>query len=455
MIIKRKINNSYGFSLITALIGLSLVTLTISYMVSLSKNATLTTASTRTTTLLELEKKRIASVLTDNDICKLNTAFGGKPPLRSNINEIVIGMGGLGPIRLITSLDQPDPAFPTVISKRINRYHNGILTVASIHTKAIIDPSDPLMGTSRGYYLQINYSDTASVNPNERINYTGRNNASIIIPMYMKLDGSGNVEECYALTLNSEIDKAINASCSPDPIGAPVCLDNNKNSLLTKNADGSNIDCQHSVTFNNVPVPDLLKCDSTPISMVPSKSTLLNNWKIVGRIINFSSSDCSGISSQCLADESSFDFLGSNLSCGFAGGHPKDSPCAPGQILYHSAGSNTVCTTVTCPLSETFIQRIDPTGATCYKAPTTTCASDEYVKIFNENGSDVCAKLPVMSGACGPDEYGKSLIRDNATQNGTVSCSPYFKEKRCGPTVLPNRFATSFGPSLTVACQSF
>jgi len=442
-------SNNLGFSLITAIIALAGVTATTAYLISLSKNASVVSATAKSTTYLEAERSRISAALSNNNTCILDANFGGgQPAIRASITS------------LYTAVPPAAPAAQPLLITQGGEYYNKTLRIDSIQLRAAVASSPGVIGdingadvgTDKGYILQINYLDTSP--NNGRSSFIGKKQSVINIPMYMKVV-AGNVVECYSLGQNNNIDQAIRATCSPAS-GAST-----KVSLKNLNS-GNEADCEHSVIFTDPsPAVDTTTCTSTAAS-APSTSTSLSGWDLtpgtpstLGAKITIPGTKCSGIDTPTCstAGQSSYSITDNIPACSYAGGI-RDGACSSGQLLYHNSGTSTTCTTVNCPAAHSFINTITSAGASCFTAPTTTCGPNQYVKIFNSTGSDVCGILPTMSGTCGVGSFGISITRDNATANGTLNCAAYSKAKAC-PSPNAYTFATALGASSTATCASF
>jgi hypothetical protein len=425
-------SNNLGFSVITAIVALAAMTATTAYLMNISKNATLVSASAKATIYIESERSRISTALADNNTCMRVGNFSGQPPVRGSIASLLSANGS-------TLVAQNAEYFDKTL--RVER----IQTRLAVATDLGVDPAD--IGTARGYVLQIDYLDTTA--NNMRSAFTGKKQSIIIIPMYMKVVAS-DVVECFTLAQNSKVNTAIRDSCSP------ASLASTKNSLLDLTGSVAS-DCKHSLTFaTSAATGDNTVCNSTPSNSAPSTFTALSGWDLVATssAIDVPTTKCKGIATSCsTVEQSAYTISGSTASCSYAGG-ARDGACGAGQILYHSSGTGTTCTTISCPGAHSFVRSVAPAGATCFTAPATTCGTNEYVKIFNETGGDVCGILPTMSGNCAAGSYGVSVTRDNATANGTLNCSAYTKTKACA-TPARYTFATAFGASTTASCTTF
>ncbi len=398
-----------------ALFALSIITGGSVYIMNLNKQSKVESAMSRSTTLVELEKKRIATILGDNNTCKLAGNFGGQVPVRASINNLVNSSGN---------------KFVELSGTSFNK----LLTVTSISSRLAIasDPNASDIGTDKGYILTIKYSDT-TLN-NTRNAYTGKKSSIIEIPMYMKL-AAGNVIDCYSLSQNNNVNLAIRAACSPASPGTT------KKSLLNIGATTES-DCEHTINFDP-PAGTFTSCNSTATGSVPSKTEALSGWDLVGNKMTFPLTKCSGIATNCpTPNTNSYGINASSSLCSYPGGS-RDGACGAGQILYHTSGSTTSCVTVNCNNAFEFVQSINSGSTTCFKAPATTCPANQYVSVFNNGAPDTCTILPAWSGSCAASNFGSSVTRASATSNGTLNCSPYNKSKVC-PAPSTTTFVSQF-----------
>ena len=401
-----------------ALFALSIITGGSVYIMNLNKQTKVESAMSRSTTLVELEKKRIATILGDNNTCKLAGNFGGQVPVRASINNLVNSSGNK-------------------FVELSGTYFNKLLTVTSISSRLAIasDPNASEIGTDKGYILTIKYSD--STLNNTRNAYTGKKSSIIEIPMYMKL-AAGLVSECYSLSQNNNVNMAIRAACSPASPGTT------KKSLLNIGTTTES-DCEHTINFDP-PAGTFTSCNSTATGSVPSKTEALSGWDLVGNKITIPLSKCSGIATNCpTLNTNSYGINASSSLCSYPGGS-RDGACGAGQILYHTSGSTTSCVTVNCSNAFEFVQSINSGSTICFKAPATTCPANQYVSVFNNGAPDTCTILPAWSGSCAASNFGSSVTRATATSNGTLNCSPYNKSKVCpapSTTTFVNQFTAT------------
>jgi hypothetical protein len=424
-------NTEKGFSIVMALVALALVASGTSYIIGLNKNSKVQSAMVRSTSFTELEKRRISTVLANNDTCKLAVNFGNgsTSPIQGNIAALyatptvtLIARGGLYYKSDITAT-------------------GGVLKISNIQTR--VDPTTAFPGTSKQYELVIDYSDPTA----GRSTFAGKRSTQIRIPMYMQVVG-GFVVDCYAMSGNTDVNNVINASCSPQ-ISSTV-----KNSNLTITGTTVN-DCQHNMTF----VTGNTSTDCPQTLTVPSQTTFLNGFDLNSGTgtVDYPITRCSGFNGgtgACAANQTAYAMSSSALQCAFTGGIRDPSTCSAGQIIYHSSGTTYSCVTVNCTNPFEFVQSISSAATTCYAAPSTICGANQYVYQFNASGTDQCAILPTFSGNCAASNYGISITRATTTSGGVLNCSAYNMAKPCSPS-NSTTFMTGIGATGTAVCTSF
>lgn len=407
--------NNNGFSIVIVLASISVVVGLSYYVMGLNRNSKVQSAMVKNTSFVELERRRISAVLSDNETCKTAANFGGQSAIRVGITS------------LNTLTNQP---LVTVNTK----YYNDTLTLSSIQTR--INPDSPFPGTSKQYEVVLNYLDSST----GRNAYIGKKQTLIRIPMFMNVVG-GLVSECYAITENNEIDIAIKDSCSPVTPAANI------NSYVNT-ANGSAIECQRNVGF--------AAGSSTDCPLTPTRTTALGGFdqNISNGTVTYNTSRCTGITAACPAGQTAHAIVDSNIQCDDVGSARDPVTCSPGEMLYHSGGTSTSCVSADCTVPLEFVQSMNSTSETCYSAPATTCPPNQYVYIFDKNGTDQCKILPAMSGSCAPSNYGDSITRATTTVNGTLNCSAYNKAKSCG-SPSPTTYMTGTNASGAASCSAF
>lgn len=417
MKIRSLLSNS-GYSLIFALVALATITGTTAYLLDIKQTDVKQSSKARAVSLVELERSRISAALSDNTTCM--EVFGGQARLRGDI----------------LNLSTTAPA-ATIIAKT-GKYYNEILTVSLITTRVANAGEFPgilTAGTDKNYVLEIRYFDATA----GHTVYTGKPASFIYIPMYMK---GSPVTECYALAQNSEINLAIKDSCSP---GTAATL---KNSLLGSTGT-IGTDCTHTATFAAAAPENTTCMDDT---IVPTQTNALIGFDLIPgtKAVDVPASKCVGIATACAAFSSSiWRITNSSALCGTPG-IDRANPCGPGQVLYKNGASNYTCITVSCPAADFFVREVNSAGAVCFEAPTTTCGPNQYVKDYNAAGVGTCAPLPIMSGTCGGNDFGSSLTRASAGNNGSLNCAPVLA-KQCSTPARTN-FATHFNDITTADC---
>lgn len=411
-------NSQSGFSIVMAIISLAIIAGGTTYIININKQNKVQEAHARSTTFTELEKRRISAVLSNATTCRRTLNFGQQVP---NVTKTSLVTG-----------DQTVPAKVLVSSvPGSNQYFNKVLTLTSIRLSA---PNPAITG--KNYELILTYIPNAQ----QKIEFTGNMQTVIRIPMYVKI-ANGIVDDCYALTENSNIDQVITASCSPDTLANSNA--NNKSTLTYDN--GVAASCKNDTIFEDAPNSKTTCADTI----------LFKGFGLAGNTLTFPTTTfCSGLiapangSTSCSSGQSIYKVTASNVGCGYAGADLKDADaksamCSAGQILWRNAGGDTACVNVSCTGSSDFVQTVSASGTTCYSAPTTTCGPDQYVSKFNADGTYVCSDLPVLSTGANCDGvtyYGYAIVRATSTAGGELKCAAYTKTKNC-PTPTSTTFA--------------
>lgn len=423
---KRDHNNQNGFSIVMVISALALVAAGTAYIIDINKNNKNVAARSRSTSVAETERRRIAGILSSSETCKLTGNFGGQDAIRPDISQLIVSA---------------TPAVIPLVQKNAS-YFAGILKLTNISTW------QKTPGSAKGYELILDYSDPTDTVLHKHGAFVGKPHTQIRIPMYMKLAGTpAKVVDCYAISENSELDTAIQNACSPDPLIPSA----NKASVLNKTTEGNIAQCQQNVitdtnystsyssnpyttcVTNTPPTPDYKFMSGVNISQV-------NTATDVGTSIQFQASSLCGnilgvgaASAQaCTLDQRTWKMNNNTLSCEDPGAapSPRDSDagsplCAAGNLLFHKSASSTSCVNLTCPTANDFFQKLSAVDGTvsCYPVKTKNCDPGQYISGFDGTGTPSCKDLPVVSGTCGT-QYGTAVSRTTAAgANGNLTCS--------------------------------
>lgn len=408
----RKIfNSNSGVSIVMVVVALAGVSAGTLYIMDLNKNAKTQFAQARSTSYAEMERRRIGAILGEKTTCSLSNNFGV-----GTKNVIQNDLAGL-----YTS----DNA--TIFLAKNSTLYNGALTVSNIRTR--VNPSAASLGLtgSKAYELVVTYIPGKS-----KAFGTGRGTVVVRVPMYMKVDGSSNVTDCYAMVGNTNVDTAIAASCSPGT-AADV-----KTSYTTATSASTVSDCNHNMNFASGTVTDCPTVGTNPTQ------TVLRGFSLASNVLSYPSLNCTTAmtgAGSCTTDMGAYNISASSPVCAYPGG-TRDGACASGQILWHTSGTTTACVTVNCVSTYQFVQTVNAGGTTCFEAPATTCPAGQYVYQFNPDGTDQCRILPVVSGTCAASAFGTSITRATGTSGGTLNCTAYNMAKAC-PSPSSSHFVTS------------
>lgn len=413
--LERILKSNAGVSIVMVVVALAGVSAGTLYIMDLNKNAKTQFAQARSTSYAEMERRRIGAILGEKTTCILSNNFGV-----GTKNVIQNDLSGL-----YTS----DNA--TIFLAKNATLYNGALTVSNIRTR--VNPSAASMGLtgSKAYELVVTYVPGKS-----KTFGTGRGTVVVRVPMYMKVDGSSNVTDCYAMVGNTNVDTAIAASCSP---GAAADV---KTSFTTATSASTVSDCNHNMNFASGTVTDC------PTVGTNATQTVLRGFSLASNVLSYPSLNCTTAmtgAGSCTTDMGAYNINASAPECSYPGGS-RDAGvgiCAAGQILWHTSGTTTACVTVNCVPTYQFVQTVNAGGTTCFEAPATTCPAGQYVYQFNPDGTDQCRILPVFSGTCAASWFGTSITRATTTSGGTLNCTAYNKTKACSAPSSTN-FVTSF-----------
>jgi hypothetical protein len=439
-----KINNQFGFSMVMVLMSFAIIAGITNVIIELSKNNKKENAVARMSAFTEAERRRVSTLLADNQLCRLPANFGNQNPIRAaaTLTELrtKIPQGGPPPFG-------PGPVF----LRTTDTYYNNILRLDSMRTQVRANAVP-----EKRFELVLEYLNLAT-----EMNHAGRVRTTIVIPMYMRVV-AGNVTDCYALTENDQIQDVVTASCSPGAMTTNAI----KNSNLITGAAAPNIahECQHNATFA-VPATNESDCPSTP-GVLGRTTALARFYKdpLTGALsfpINMSliapGGDCRGITASagtmtCPVGQHIFDINAGILQCAIIGSARDPVTCTPGQLIYKFGGPGTLCLTVNCNASPYhFVSSISGGVLTCYRAASTTCALGEYVYQYTLGGGDLCKPLPAISKTCPPSWFGQSVVRGGAAlPGGNFNCGFVNKSKLCAPN-SPTTFMNSFTPTGTAA----
>jgi hypothetical protein len=419
------LKNQIGASIILISVAIAIVGAGTAVIYNMTKDNTVSAAKSKTTTLMELEKRRISGILSNNEICKLATNLGGKPDVQASIAELKAN-----------ALGQRLVAIGDVIFNRQLRVTN----IATVIKTA---------GSAKGYELVITYGQPLS---STGMSFVGKKQAQIKIPLYQFVSG-GVVTDCFTMSENSVVDSAISNACSPSKY-----LTANGLNYLSKTADGVISGCNTEIIFDtNYPGNNpYTSCSGTLFMNGLTTNTILTN----GRALKFTSSFCNnmtgtGSTVSCPAYQGAYQLTASGgVNCQYPG-VTRDSDggsalCGSGQVLYRTGASSTTCVTVSCG-ANSYVNSITSGGAPCTNVPVLTCPAGQYVTGFNASGTPTCADLPVWSGNCAGAAFATGVSR-SAGAGGSLICGTFNIGKSCpgGASV----FMSSMDAT-TVGCTTF
>jgi hypothetical protein len=412
-----------GFTLASAVIALVIIAGSTSLIMQVTKNMTKENASSRATTIYEVERNKIASTLASVAVCRAN--FGGLT---------------LAQLADIPSLKGSTAA--NLLTVKNTSYFNNLIKVSLIKVRATTlgelyyNVAEP----DRNFVLEITYGDPTAKNSS----YVGKKTSIITIPLYMKFTGTV-VSDCYTYAQNNHIAEALAATCSPTLLAA---ASTSNRALLN-----AGVSCDVSASFETATATT---CTQSAPLVSPSTFTALAGFNTTGNMLNFpniadplnpAGSTCRGIPTACATPgTSAFNITDNVVNCDFPG-NTRDISCNIGDVLYHDTGALASCVSPTCPIANQFIQSINNTNTVCYEAPPVICPAGQYVSEFNPAlpGGRTCSILPSWSGSCTPN-FGVSVTRTGlnaATSNGILNCGTYDKTKTC-----PNPNSSTFVQSL-------
>jgi hypothetical protein len=447
--------NQNGFSVVIVLVALALVSSGTYMVLQLNKNNKVTSSLAKNISIVELEKKRIASILADSHTCSLPANFGGTAGVNNDIASLVTANG------------------QTLIAKNASYYDN-LLTISKILVRATSGTPTP-----KDYEMVIQYADsdiahneTTTVNGttykrNTRMNYIGKAHAVIVIPMYFEIV-SGVVTNCYAKFDTTEIDKIIRASCSEGVMGTtlpPNTTPTNTTSSL-KNVlnfmSGIINGCTNQINFVDTsdPLHENTTCPS-PKLMAGFSTVATGTTSDYGNNLVFADSftNTNGAANYCrgLADNTSgikcastgdsmYQVNASVPVCDSPGSVRNATTCANGEVPIWNSTSSVTCLNVNCSSFGYLLNSIGASGFTCDKAPVTTCPAGYYVSVFKTSGADTCSPIPIITKSCSAGQFGKQLVRATGTSNGNFVCGAYTNTITCSsPTNTTFAYGFSAG----------
>lgn len=419
------LKNQIGASIILISVAIAIVGAGTAVIYNMTKDNTVSAAKSKTTTLLELEKRRISGILSNNEICKLATNMGGKSDVQASIAELKANASGQ---KLIAVGD--------VIFNRQLRVNN----IATVIKTA---------GSAKGYELVITYGQPTS---STGMTFVGKKQAQVRIPLYQYVSG-GLVVDCFTMSENSVVDSAISNACSPSKYLTASGLN-----YLSKTADGVISGCNTEIVFDtNYPGNNpYTQCSNTLFMNGLTTNTVGTN----GRALKFTSTFCNnmtgtGSTVSCAAYQGAYQLTATGgVNCQYPGvtrdADGGSSLCGSAQLLYRTGTSATTCVSVSCG-ANAYVNSITSGGTSCYTVPTLTCPAGQYVTGFNASGTPTCADLPVWSGSCAGAQFATGVTR-NGSAGGSLNCGAFNIAKSCAApsasTFMSSMDATSVGCTL-------
>lgn len=370
--------NQKGFSVALALVMAALIAANTVYFIGLTKNSSITNSTTANQMGELNEQRRLSTLLSDSFVCKsvLGSINLGSVPTAPVIGAFSFTNPKSG-IKFLENTASTPSTFDYV-----NNTHGPRSYWISYN------------GTPNQYTLNIRY-DIA----NNRKANTIKGSTVAKIPLFIELDSSNNIQNCYAnpSPIYSIVEKTVEAAC----VG---------NSAFK---DPSNFSCKHVV----------IPFTSGPLNFIKTISLTAANEQ------QFSSDSFFGTGMNCGSAPmrklmKSFDSNG-NLSCAT----PDEIPCPGGTMLIMN-GSTPVCSdNQTYATSNALFNSITAGGTeTYYVKPDNVCPG-KYVSGYSATGVASCADFTIVSEDCGPLKFATDL--DTEATSAPLSCGSYTKTKSC------------------------
>ncbi len=407
------------------------------YVTDYNQMAKKNAARSKRRSYVELERKRISTLLSYSENCGINfrtfspggaTWATGQPYSRLK--------------------DTSNNIFATKIasdaaSGKANEYYRsagagssatGVLTLVDIRTTW---DGTPGAGGKANGAVYITYREALGTNK-DRAAFTGSRGSMIAIPIYFKVS-AGAVSECYAITDNAKISEAVGFSCYA---GAA-------NSIQYSTSNGTTVDyCSNTVTFQNTndttcSTNNFLKGFTITAAVAPE----------AGSKLSVNNTNCAGLVSSTPSDTTcpvgppvqyAYSLTSGVVSCA-VGGESHDGTCAAGQMLLKTGATSSSCLTVDCSTVSAyhFVNSLS-NGLTCAAAQPSACGANSFPTGFDASGNASCGALPAMSTAtCAASYYGVSVSRNTGTYSGSLNCAYYNKAKSC-PSPGYTTYVTSF-----------
>lgn len=388
------------------------------YFMEIDKSATARNILAGSQVSEQTEQSRISSYLADFNVCS-NSKTGVGNFYGRNITTLQ-NTAGLG-FNLVKGATE----FLAVNAKYVNETHK----VTKFHLEA--DPliaSDELKYSLMVYYTVINSRDDKPVVGTVYKRSNIKKTALIKVPLYIKTDASGNIQDCYArppqdtVANSTTLEIVVTESCINPAAGPTVITAFVETGASIKRCftNVTGIDCGGGLGLNNA---------------------------TVSGAVNTQGFTCNGMSSTCTTSPNQTGataIVNSVPTCV----EPRNGGCPAGSAMVKINDTTTACST-NCGANQLLNSINGATGAAfCYDRYY-PCPSGQYAKTIAANGAVTCDYVKFRNVDCGNNYYATDLDPNDAST--PLNCSYYSRVKSCAGV---NNFVQSF-TAVTPYCRNF
>lgn len=386
------------------------------YFMTSQKNASVTTALVKTDITEDAEKRRIASVLSDFNVCTAN--FGGltmstlKTPGASGVTSIT--KSGTTIIKVGTNFTTAtgSPAFNSNVDHTVPKTFQESSRVSRIYFNEI-PPTNPGIPSVPPQQIRVTLRIELETLASTAVGSTGKKTKLISIPLYIDFDSyptnvpspdTRKVVRCYARP-----DTALGQSGLFEAMKA-ACLTNNTSTNKLSNAG-----CEH--------ILNPLDCGPVKNKFLDSIGLTAGNT-IVHTCNTFKTTAALMISS-CTLGQTGQAIVNSTLQCAYP--DACSTGARMGSALIRNASSYSCLES--CNATDVWHSTDSSGNSVCYPR-LYTCASGYYAKSVSANGTVDCQPITTKNKACASNQFATHFDTLSSTGN-LLHCAGFTKSRTC------------------------
>lgn len=390
------------------------------YFMTTQKNASVTTALVKTDITEDAEKRRVASVLSDFNVCTAN--FGGltmstlKTPDASGVTSIT--KSGTTIIKVGTNFTTAtgSPAFNSNVDHSTPQTFQESSRVSRIYFSEI-PPTNPAIPSVPPQQVRVTLRIELETLASTAVGSAGKKTKLIAIPLYVDFDS-------YPANVPSpDTRKVVRCYARPDTaLGQSGLFEAMKAACLTNNTSTNKLTvagCEH-----------ILK----PLDCGPAKNKFLDSVGLAAdnaivHTCNIFQTNAALMISNCTLGQTAQAIVNSSLQCAYP--DACSTGARMGSALIKNASASVYSCLESCNSTDVWhsTNASGDGGSTCYPR-LYTCASGYYAKTVSADGTVDCQPITTKNKACAANQFATHFDTLSTTGN-LLHCAAFTKSRTC------------------------